>query len=533
MQAFRIGRSSEEDRVRYWLQSSEMTGINHLGTADTSLPESRPAGPSSFHSVSLCLGILFSCAAVSAQGVRSVEPAPHTQEAIEHTKILASGAVVSDVLAINPFAFEGLEASDIAALRVEGIERYCERSNSLPCLIEAPLELPTGTVVTRLELDAVDNGPSFVKANFYRCPIGATACTLLAEVSTDGTPGATQVGVDLAAPETVDNQTFTYLLEVFPGDDGLTRLVGARLVLSGAESTARDEVLVLHAYAFEGRTPGDRAALGADGVQRFCSGSSCTLAAPVELPSGSSVTRIELDAIDNGAADVAAGFSRCDAATGLCASVASVSSSGVPGSTQPEFDLVSPETIDNVNFTYRAEVSLGADDETRLVGLRLFFDVPAALPKTDRLAVNPFAFEGRDATDSAVLDETADGRFCNGLACVMLAPVELPSGTRVDRLELAARDNSSYEVRAAFLRCQEGSQSCIELVAVSTDTEVSVDLASPETIDNEGFTYALEVQSGPNADTTLRGVSLVIKRALIFSDGFGTGDTSPWSNTVP
>ena len=490
-------------------------------------------GPRPTLLILLFAGIVISCVAVSAQGVRTVEPAPPTPEAIEHTKILVSGAVVSDVLAINPFAFEGLEASDIAALRVGDIERYCERSDSLPCLIEAPVELPTGTVVTRLELDAVDNGPSFVKANFNRCPIGAEACDLLASASTDETPGAPPEGVDLTSPELIDNRNFTYLLEVFPGDDGLTRLVGVRLVLAGAESIARNEVLALHAYAFEGRTPGDRAALAATGVQRFCAGATCTLAAPIELPSGATVTRIELDAVDNGAADVVAGFSRCDAATGMCDSVASVKTSETPGVSQPVFDLVSPETIDNSNFTYRAEVSLGAGDETRLVGLRLFFGVPAALPKSDRLAVNPFAFEGRDATNSVVLDEMADGRFCNGLACVMLAPVELPSGTRVDRLELSAWDSSTAEVRAAFLRCPQGSESCVDVVAAGTDTEVGVDLASPETIDNAGFTYAIEVRSGPNADTTLRGVSLVIERPLIFSDGFGTGDTFPWSNTVP
>lgn len=165
--------------------------------------------------------------------------------------------------------------------------------------------------------------------------------------------------------------------------------------------------------------------------------------------------------------------------------------------------------------------------------LRPLFDRTTALAKNDRLAVNPFAFEGREATDSAVLDQLGDERFCNGQACVMLAPVELPSGTRVGRLELAAWDNSSAEVRAAFLRCPEGSENCAEVVAVGTDTEVGADIITPETIDNTSFTYALEVRSGPNADTTLRGVSLVIERALIFSDGFGAGDTSPWSNTVP
>ena len=288
-------------------------------------------GPRATLLASFISGIVVSCAAVSAQGTRSVEPAPGPPAVMKPTKFLVQGALVSDVLAINPFAFEGLEASDIAALRVGGIDRYCERSDSLPCLIEAPVELPTGTVVTRLELDAADNGPSFVKANFNRCPVGAEACDLLAAVSTEGAPGATQVGVDLTSPEPIDNDNFTYLLEVFPGEDGLTRLVGARLVFAGAESVTRNEVLGLHAHAFEGRTPSDRGALRATSVQRFCTGSACTIAAPVELPTDSSVTRIELDAFDDGAADVAAGFIRCDATTGVCTVVASVSTSGAPG----------------------------------------------------------------------------------------------------------------------------------------------------------------------------------------------------------
>lgn len=156
---------------------------------------------------------------------------------------------------------------------------------------------------------------------------------------------------------------------------------------------------------------------------------------------------------------------------------------------------------------------------------------------SDVLAINPFAFEGRDATDSTVLDAQGDERFCNGQACTMLAAVELPAGTRVERLGLAAWDNSTADVRAAFLRCPEGSVNCVEVVSVATagtpgDATVGADLGSPEIIDNAGFTYALEVRSGPNAATSLRGVSLSVDRALIFSDGFGTGGTTPWSSTV-
>jgi hypothetical protein len=51
-------------------------------------------------------------------------------------KTLTTGAVVSDVLPINPFASEGLEASDIGALQATGVERFCDRSDGLNSLIE-------------------------------------------------------------------------------------------------------------------------------------------------------------------------------------------------------------------------------------------------------------------------------------------------------------------------------------------------------------------------------------------------------------
>ncbi len=432
-----------------------MTTKNHVDTSHGAVARNRNAAARTPPHAVFFTGILLFCLAVSAQGVRRVEPAPRPRAPVQGTKILTPGAVVSDVLAVNPFAFEGLDASDITAVRVGGIERYCERSDGLDCLLEAPVKLPTGAVVTRLELDAIDNGPLNPKANFYRCPIGASACTLLAEISTIGTPGAAQEGVDLAQPETIDNQSFTYLLEVFPGNDGLTRLLGVRLLLAGAESSALSEVLALHAYAFEGGTPGDRAALRADGVQRSCTGASCSLAAAVALPSGASVTRIELDAIDNdGAADVAAGFSRCDAATGACTGVAAVSTAGTPGADQPGFDLVSPEIIDNGSFTYRVNVTLGATNETRLVGLRLFFDRPPALPKNDRLASQPLRIRGpRCAPTARCWMRWRTRRFCNGQACTMLAPVELPSGTRVDRLELSAWDSTAPPRRFAPPSC--------------------------------------------------------------------------------
>jgi hypothetical protein len=453
-------------------------------------------------------------------------------------KLLPAGAVAPEILAINPFAFEGLEASDIQALRTSDVGRYCEGPGGFLCLLEAPVELPAGAVVSRLELDAFDAGSTDVKANFYRCPVGDAACVILAEVSTAGTPGATRVGVDLPVPEQIANQASTYLVEVYPGDDAVTRLLGVRLTVGGPESTASSDTLALNSYAFEGRTASDRNVLAADGIQRHCAGAPCTLVAPVELPAGAVVTRIELDAVDGGTADVTASFSRCGAASGVCTEVAAVSTTGTPGSTQTGFDLADPEAIDNDDFSYLAEVSLGATIDARLVGLRVLFDLPPALPRDDRLAINPFAFEARAAADSAVLDAQCVERFCNGQNCALLAPVELPSGTAVTRIELAAYDASSESVRAAFQRCPVGAGACTEVASAATTGNpgavvIGSGIEPPEVVDNRQFSYAVEVTSGSNAATALRGVSLVIERALIFSDGFGTGDAAAWSTRTP
>lgn len=456
-------------------------------------------------------------------------------------KLLPVGAVAGEVLSIHPFAFEGLDASDMASLRSSGFERWCERTDGLPCLLEAPVELPTGTVVTRLELEAFDGGPADLTANLNRCPVGSTGCELMHQVLTAGAPGSTQVGADLAEPLMIDNSAYTYLIEIAPGNTELTRFRGVRLDVAGPESPTRNDQLALPAHAFEGRSAADRSALAwseGTGVQRFCTGTACTLAAPVELPSGAVVTRIELDAVDGGAADVTASFSRCGAASGTCAEVAAVSTTGTPGNTQTGFDLVAPETIDNSGFTYVVEVSLGATIDTRLVGLRMDFDLPPALPKDDRLAVSPFAFESRTADDNLVLDAQDGERFCDGQSCAFLAPVELPSGTAVTRIELAAYDASPESVRAAFQRCPVGASACTEVASTATAGNpgavvIGSDIEPPEVVDNRQFSYAVEVTSGPNPATALRSVSLVIERALIFSDGFGTGDAAAWSARTP
>jgi len=69
------------------------------------------------------------CAKVLAQG-------PIDNGPVAQPKILTTGAVVSDVLPINPFASEDLKASDIGALQATGVERFCDRSDGLNSVIE-------------------------------------------------------------------------------------------------------------------------------------------------------------------------------------------------------------------------------------------------------------------------------------------------------------------------------------------------------------------------------------------------------------
>jgi hypothetical protein len=199
------------------------------------------------------------------------------------------------ILAVNPFAFEGLDASDGDALRAVGVRRGCLRDDGLDCLLEAPIVLPTGTEVTGLELDAVDLGPRNVKLNLYRCPVGEAGCAVIDSVETAGEPGAVQVEKSLANVEIIDNSSFTYLLEVFPGNDTDTAFTGARLEILSSEDPPETDELALPGHAFEAEASIMRNALAVGtpeqpgGIQRSCSGTDCELLAPLLLPTGATV----------------------------------------------------------------------------------------------------------------------------------------------------------------------------------------------------------------------------------------------------
>jgi hypothetical protein len=140
----------------------------------------------------------------------------------------AAGTAAEFMLALNPFAAQGFTAVDSGLLSSTGTQRFC----TSPCILEASFNLPSGAVLTGVEVDAVDtdaNGSVF--GLLLHCPIGGMFCFSLAEADTGGsaTPGSTQIRANLDSPHTVDNGANTYLVEIFLSGGDTTRLVGMRV----------------------------------------------------------------------------------------------------------------------------------------------------------------------------------------------------------------------------------------------------------------------------------------------------------------
>jgi len=134
-----------------------------------------------------------------------------------------------DILALNPFAFEPFDPTARDALLATGVARYCQIPGS-DCFLHAPVELQSGSTITRLELDAVDSGAGAVRAWFYRCPAGTADCFAVESAFTIDTPGRTRVGTDFSVPEVIDNNAFYYGVVVgLYGGSAESRLEGVRL----------------------------------------------------------------------------------------------------------------------------------------------------------------------------------------------------------------------------------------------------------------------------------------------------------------
>jgi hypothetical protein len=138
--------------------------------------------------------------------------------------------------------------------------------------------------------------------------------------------------------------------------------------------TASSVVYNIHYSAFTGVAGTDNNAVEVAFGSRRCTG-SCNLLAPVFLPAGALITRIELVACDSlNTQDVTARLTRT---TGIESSlfIATVSTGLVPGPGCNFFpaDLATPETVDNFNNNYNIAVALTGTPTARFQAVRLYY----------------------------------------------------------------------------------------------------------------------------------------------------------------
>jgi hypothetical protein len=129
------------------------------------------------------------------------------------------------------------------------------------------------------------------------------------------------------------------------------------------------------------------------------------------------------------------------------------------------------------------------------------------------LALNPYAAQGRDAANAALLGFNGNARNCTG-TCVLQAPFNLPSGATIIGLSVAALDDTTGgEVMAQLLRCPLASACSLLGPAVTTGVastplfiEVRDNLPTPHTVDNATNSYAVSVLLSGGPDTSLIGL---------------------------
>jgi S-layer homology domain len=131
---------------------------------------------------------------------------------------------------------------------------------------------------------------------------------------------------------------------------------------------------------------------------RFCTLINCRLLAPVQLPAGALVTRIEVDGCDtNPAFNFSVVLRRSQAHGGATTALTSADSAGVPGCVFVTGNLATPETIDNRNNTYFLDYIDGGtnDASLRFTAVRIFYTLqvspaPATATFCDVLTSHPF-----------------------------------------------------------------------------------------------------------------------------------------------
>jgi len=166
--------------------------------------------------------------------------------------------------------------------------------------------------------------------------------------------------------------------------------------------TTSSVVYNIGASAFTGSRGADNAAVQSSTDKSAWCTSSCTLAAPVILPAGALVSRVELAACDTATAgDVRGALRRQPGLTGddnpeIRLVFIETGMAATPGCGLFAADLAPPETIDNLNNNYFVNTTLnGGTADTRLRAIRLHYTLqvspaPATATFDDVSTGHPF-----------------------------------------------------------------------------------------------------------------------------------------------
>ena len=136
------------------------------------------------------------------------------------------GPTASTSHTLQAFAFTGNQAADSTRFAASVFSRFC----TAPCAFDAALFLPAGALVTSIELEGCDTtAAARVVTTLWRA---APALVALASVDTGTipTPGCAFFSVNLATPETIDNENNTYVVEVIiSGTTSATQFQAVRI----------------------------------------------------------------------------------------------------------------------------------------------------------------------------------------------------------------------------------------------------------------------------------------------------------------
>ena len=181
------------------------------------------------------------------------------------------GTDVSTTHTVQAFAFASVLSTDSYGTDTF-YYRFC--TSTTPCRAVAPVLLPAGALVTALELEACDtSGAKSAQAQLIRLVAAASTAISLATSSSGvaATPDCARFFTPLGIPETIDNFTNTYVVQIdADGTDNTVRFQAVRiyyrLQVSPAPSVATfNDVSTGHPF-FQWIE-----ALAASGITRGCS----------------------------------------------------------------------------------------------------------------------------------------------------------------------------------------------------------------------------------------------------------------------